>query len=82
MLDKLCIALELELIGASIVDHSGMLISSLLHIRLVFLHLQEVADRGDLLTDEMIHRVGRVVTGVLLNLLDDTAKAPARIPCL
>lgn len=82
MLDKLGIALELELVGTSIVNHSGVLISSLLHIRLVFLHLQEVADRGDLLADEMIHGVKRVVTRVLLNLLDDTAKAPALIPCL
>jgi len=77
LLDKLGIALELELIGASIVNHSGVLVSSLLHIRLVFLHLQKVADRGDLLADETIHRVRRVITGVLLNLLDDTAKASA-----
>jgi len=56
------ITLELELVSTCELEHAGVTIATLTCIGLILLHLQEVANSGDLLANEMIDRVVRVIS--------------------
>ena len=80
--DEGLITLELELTNsARVVSHSCISHSTLDHIELVFTHLHEVADRSDLLSDEVIDCIVLIIARESLDLSNDTSEASADISC-
>ena len=78
--DKCTIALELELAatGARVVSYSEAMTFPCVPV--ILPHLHQVANRGDLLTDEVVHGVV-IVSRVRLDRLDVIRVAPASLSC-
>ena len=83
LLDKTCIAGELELFGAvrGIVSLPGVMQAFIFRIFVIFAHLQQVADSGYLLADEVVHSVLLVIAGESLYLANHTSVAAAGLTC-